>query len=135
MILYFPYSTSYSPVDLPYGNLQLLEHYSGLGGQAMCHSGLINMVSQDLEDLLVLSPLRFWPCAIIIDNTKVKLNMIKGEGGNDYLEFSLNIIAVKHIRGNCLNMNYDHYINGTITKTIFSFWRNLPCHLMPYHLF
>ena len=41
------------------------------------------MVSQDMEDLLVLSALRFWPRVIIIDNTKVKLNMIKGEGEND----------------------------------------------------
>ena len=51
-------------------------------------------------DVLLVPPA---PCfqsfVIIIDNTKVTLNIIKDKGENDYLESSLNIFTRRHIRG------------------------------------
>ena len=87
--------------------IELLERYIELGGQAMRRSALINMVSQDMDDLVVLSAPGFRSIVLFRDNNKVTLKMIKYEEEDDDLESALNIVA-KHIHGDCLNIKYDH---------------------------
>ena len=99
-------------------------------------SALIRMVLQkDMDDSVVLSAPGFRSFVIIIDNTKVTLNMMKGEGEHYHLESSLNIVARKHMCSDCLSINYDELQKNQCPTPNDSFWRNLPSHLTPCHLF
>ena len=98
-------------------------------------SALIRMVLQDMDDSVVLSAPGLRSFVIIIDNTKVTLNMMKSEGEHYHLESSLNIVARKHMCSDCLSINYDELQKNQCPTPNDSFWRNLPSHLTPCHLF